>query len=224
MKPYHEQSGITIYHGDSRDILPLLDVGLDAIITDPPYDQTTHEGARRDAKSRLSPIDFSPIDPSWVVPMLLSTSCSGWIICFCSMEMLGDYKRNAGEWWVRSGFWHRTNGTPQFSGDRPAQPGEGLVIMHGPNSKKSWSRGGHQAFWETSISSGGLHPTGKPLKLMQMLVNDFTEPGQLILDPFMGSGTTLLAAKNLGRKAIGIEIEEKYCEIAARRLRQETLF
>jgi len=224
MKPYHEQSGITIYHGDSRDILPLLDVGLDVIITDPPYDQTTHEGARRDAKSRLSPIDFSPIDPSWVVPMLLSTSCSGWIICFCSMEMLGDYKRNAGEWWVRSGFWHRTNGTPQFSGDRPAQPGEGLAIMHGPNSKKSWSRGGHQAFWETSISSSGLHPTGKPLKLMQMLVNDFTEPGQLILDPFMGSGTTLLAAKNLGRKAIGIEIEEKYCEIAARRLRQETLF
>lgn len=222
MKTYYEQPGITIYNCDCRDILP-LGIYLDSIITDPPYDQTTHEGARRDARSGLSPIDFSPIDPSWVVPMLLNASCSGWIVCFCSMEMLGEYKRNAREWWVRSGFWHRTNGVPQFSGDRPAQPGEGLAIMHSPNSKKSWNRGGHQAFWETVISNAGLHPTAKPLKLIQMLINDFTNQDQLILDPFMGSGTTLLGAKNLGRRAIGIEIEERYCEIAAKRLRQETL-
>ena len=67
------------------------------------------------------------------------------------------------------------------------------------------------------------HPTQKPLRLMQELVELFTNIGEIILDPFMGSGTTLLAAKNLARKSIGIEIEEKYCEIAAKRLRQEVL-
>ena len=65
------------------------------------------------------------------------------------------------------------------------------------------------------------HPTQKPVRLMRELVGLFSSPGQVVLDPFMGSGTTLVAAKKLGRKAIGIEIEEKYCEIAAKRLSQE---
>lgn len=68
------------------------------------------------------------------------------------------------------------------------------------------------------------HPTTKPLKLMSELMRLFSNEDELILDPFMGSGTTLRAAKDLGRKAIGIEIEEKYCEIAAKRLSQEVLF
>ena len=66
-----------------------------------------------------------------------------------------------------------------------------------------------------------LHPTQKPLRLLRLLLTDYSEQGQTILDPFMGSGTTLRAAKDLRRKAIGIEIEEKYCEIAAKRLEQE---
>lgn len=69
----------------------------------------------------------------------------------------------------------------------------------------------------------GQHPTTKPLGLVSRFVSLFSEAGETILDPFMGSGTTLRAAKDLGRKAIGIEIEERYCEIAARRLEQEVL-
>jgi site-specific DNA-methyltransferase (adenine-specific) len=65
--------------------------------------------------------------------------------------------------------------------------------------------------------------TEKPIELMRELVSLFTDPGELILDPFMGSGTTLRAAKDLGRRAIGIELEEKYCEIAVQRLAQEVL-
>jgi DNA modification methylase len=65
------------------------------------------------------------------------------------------------------------------------------------------------------------HQTVKPIKLMSELVSLFTNPGETIIDPFMGTGTTLRAAKDLGRKAIGIEIEERYCEIAAKRMAQE---
>ena len=67
------------------------------------------------------------------------------------------------------------------------------------------------------------HPTPKPEQVMRWLVTQSTEIGDLVLDPFMGSGTTLVAAKNLGRRAIGIEIEERYCEIAAKRLSQGIL-
>lgn len=72
-----------------------------------------------------------------------------------------------------------------------------------------------------SIDAAADHPCPKPLNLYLWLVGQCSEPGQLIIDPFAGSGTTLLAAKQLNRRAIGIEIEEKYCEIAAKRLSQE---
>ncbi len=65
------------------------------------------------------------------------------------------------------------------------------------------------------------HPTQKPLGLFKSLLKDFAEEGEIILDPFMGSGTTLRAAKDLGLKSIGIEIERKYCDIAIERLRQQ---
>jgi hypothetical protein len=68
-----------------------------------------------------------------------------------------------------------------------------------------------------------LHPTPKPVALLCYLIDKVSRPGDLILDPFMGSGTTLVAAKRLGRRAIGIEIEEKYCEIAARRIQEASM-
>lgn len=85
-----------------------------------------------------------------------------------------------------------------------------------------WSGGGRRAVWRENVVRGA-HKTEKPLRLLVELVRLFTDPRETILDPFMGSGTTLRAAKDLGRKAIGIEIEERYCEIAARRLEQEVL-
>ena len=222
MTPYYDDGkGIVIYHGDCREILPGLPK-VDHVICDPPYDAKTHNGARYGFRETSSRIPFAPLDVPEAVPVLLAAA-KAWVVAFCALEMYGAYKAAAGDCWVRAGFWRRTNGVPQFSGDRPGQPGEGIAIMHAGSVKKCWNGNGKHGFWEFPIVSGGQHPTTKPEKLMLSLVTDFTETGDTIADPFMGSGTTLVAAKNLGRRAIGIEIEEKYCEIAAKRLAQGVL-
>ena len=86
-----------------------------------------------------------------------------------------------------------------------------------------WNDGGLPAVWNFHVGRTGQHPTSKPINLLTAWVRQFSDANETILDPFMGSGTTLVAAKRLGRKAIGIELEEKYCEIAARRLSQGAL-
>jgi site-specific DNA-methyltransferase (adenine-specific) len=98
-----------------------------------------------------------------------------------------------------------------------------VAILHGGVSgKMRWNGGGLPAVWiYNKVLSD--HPTGKPDALLESWVTQFSEPGETILDPYMGAGTTLAAAKKHGRKAVGIEIEERYCEIAARRLAQGSL-
>lgn len=222
MTPYYEQDGIVIYHGDCRESLSALSV--DHVITDPPYDSKTHDGARTggDGQTVLR-IDFAPVNADLAYVSLLLAAAARWVVAFCSMEQLGDYKRASGACWVRAGFWRRTDGCPQFTGDRPGQPGEGVAVMH-REGKKVWNGGGRHAYWICGVERNDrAHPTQKPESLMRDLVADFTTAGETILDPFMGSGTTLVAAKRLGRKAIGIELEERYCEIAAKRLAQGAL-
>lgn len=224
MTPYYQDDLVTLYHGDCRDVLPHLETSTH-VITDPPYDAMTHERAKTGFRPGQRDIDFPPLDVSVVAPLLLG-ACERWCIAFCSMEMLGEYKSASGELWTRAGFWRRTNGAPMFSGDRPGQPGEGIAIMRGvARSKCRWNGGGRHAFFEHVIAANSdrTHPTQKPEALMLELVTLFSDPGETILDPFMGSGTTLVAAKRIGRKSIGIELNEKYCEMAASRLAQGTL-
>lgn len=128
--------------------------------------------------------------------------------------------------YIRTGAWVKVAPVPQFSGDRPAAGFEAITILH-PRGKKTWNGGGTAAVWEC-LAHGGerdirYHKAQKPLELIRTLISLFSEAHELVLDPFMGSGTTLRAAKDLGRRATGIEIEEKYCEIAVKRLAQEVL-
>lgn len=233
MTPYYDEDGITIYCGDCRDVLPDLALSQTIVIADPPYDEQTHAGARSlelESRRRASDgrrgiaavgviaIDFAPADVTFT--SALWNYAARWCVVFCSLEMLGEYRRLSGAAWVRGGFWHRPDGAPQITGDRPGQPGEGLAILHRPGRKR-WNGGGHHAFFEhCTVKRDRVHPTQKPESLMRELVNLFSEPDETIFDPFIGSGTTLVAAKRLGRKAIGIELEEKYCAIAVERLRQ----
>ena len=145
-EPYYVDEAVTLYHGDARAIVPLLGLA-DIVITDPPYDARTHAGARwHDAELGRTGalgkvggrIAFEPLGPVEDVIALLAAA--RWSLAFCALEMLGEYRTAAADRWVRAGLWYRPNGAPQFTGDRPAQPGEGIAIWHRRGRKHRSSR------------------------------------------------------------------------------------
>lgn len=154
-----------------------------------------------------------------------------WALVFSDAESIHLWRgqlESAGMRYVRTGAWFKPDPMPQFSGDRPAVGFEPCTICHAQGPMR-WNGGGSAATWTygTVKKDRPDHPCPKPLGLMRELVYQFTDPDEVILDPFVGSGTTLIAAKQLGRRAIGIEIDEKFAEVAAKRLeetaKQQTL-
>lgn len=227
-----------VFYEDSREFLPRLPDGfVDHVVVDPPYDEQTHAGLMSAARSKSTTrttgrrgerphavdLDFEHLDDvAGLTEMLLRLS-RRWALAFCAIEMLGEYREAAGDGWVRSGFWHRPDGAPQFSGDRPAQAGEGVAIMHRPCERKRWNGGGHRAFWSFGVEHDDrVHPTQKPLPLMLKLIEQFTDPGDLVLDPYCGSGTTGVACLRLGRRFVGVERDPKYAALAVERLQAES--
>jgi len=211
---------------------------VDVVISDPPYDARTHKGGRRGkfiegdrATGLASQIDepapkgFDPIDAAAIGPPLVEIA-RRWVVLFCAAEQLGDHLRANGKNYCRGGIWLKTNPTPQFSGDRPGQWGDGIAILH-RKGRKRWARGGSTGAWiHATIANFGReirqHETQKPLPLMLDLVRDFSEPGELVWDPYCGSGTTGVACLRLGRRFLGHEMQPHYAEIAAQRLEAET--
>ena len=196
---------------DSQVVVPTLGA-VDCVITDPPYDQRTHDGAMYEGGKATSKIDFEPLDVRRAVPMMLGAA-KRWVVAFCTLEMLGEYQAISGDAWIRSGLWRSPNRAPQFTGDRPAVPADGVAIMHGAG-KKHWNGGGHHAYWEhPTEQQGRSHPTQKPLGLMVELLEAFTDFGESVLDPYAGSGTTLLACHQLGRTCVAVEQLPSYCDV-----------
>lgn len=252
MTPYYEQSGVTIYHGDCLAVLPwLLECGtVEHVITDPPYSQYVHSKSRQGSRPltgsiaggtlsspsnfcREKEFGFAAIDEPTrhTVAGAFARIATRWSLVFSDVESTNLWRDDlveAGLDYVRTGAWVKIGATPQFTGDRPAVGFEAITICH-PKGRKRWNGRGKHALWSFPIvlnrsgTDPRLHTTQKPEPLMRELVRLFTDINETILDPFMGSGTTLAAAKRLGRRAIGIELEEKYCEIAAQRLQQEAL-
>ena len=233
MKPYYERGSITIYCGDALEVLPMLS-GVNVTITDPPYESEAHTLQRRVKRKggvmEVGPLEFGPMTPELrdAAARLIAERTNTWVLTFCQVEGAPIWRQSYeahGLNYRRTCIWVKPDGMPQYSGDRPGMGYETLLAMHAPGAS-TWNGGGRHGVFTHSKGSGALpneHPTQKPLPLMKELVRLFSDENSLILDPFMGSGTTLVAAKNLGRKAIGIEIEERYCEIAAKRLSQEVL-
>jgi len=205
------KDGQTIIHGDCREVLPLLDK-VDLVLTDPPYginhptDYRSRQRSKITACNDYPPVhgDNQPFDPMpWIDQPAIIWG--------------GNYftdKLPVSSGWL---VWDK---------ERPDTLDQSTVELAWTNCIKGARR--FRWLWHGCMRRGqeGLvHPTQKPTELMEWCLSwKWTEGLQLVLDPFMGSGPTLRACKNLGRRAIGIEIEEKYCEIAANRLRQEVLF
>ena len=211
MTPYYDEDGITIYHGDCRDVLPLH---ADVLVMDPPYGinhSTSSRGtaAWRNAKTAIAGDETTELR-DWVLG-----TWSGPALVF-------------GSWKVP----HPTDTKAVLVWDKGLCCGMGdLSIPWKPNWEEVYVLGGgftghrgssilhYEIVGQTSW--GRVHPNEKPVDLMRALLGKC--PPGLVLDPFMGSGSTLRAAKDLGRRAIGIEVDERYCEIAAKRLAQGVL-
>ncbi len=227
LKPYYQDSAVTIYHGDCREILPTLGK-VDLVLTDPPYGENTHKQAKTNNKKGfgIKLVEFQPIGLPELTAIFTacSTLCDRWLIATMEWRHVAAMETTPPEGlrFLRFGVWVKQNGMPQISGDRPAQGWEAIAYMHNAEHRPSWKGGGKSGNFVTRIEQGG-HPTTKPQAILLPLVELFTNPGDLILDPFMGGGSTLRAAKDLGRRAIGIELDERYCESAAKRMLQEVL-
>lgn len=218
-----------VANADCLQLLPMLpDMAVGSVICDPPFTDRTSKNARTNnnwlpQSEAHSFITFSGINPAAVAPAIVRVAAR-WAVAFCALEQLGDYERAAGDAWIRAGVWGKPDGAPQFTGDRPAQSAEGVAIMHRPGRKK-WNGGGSRGLWLESVVQDRAefdHPTPKPLELMLRLVELFTEPGEVVCDPFCGSGTTGVACLRLGRRFIGCEVDERHHAVAAARISAES--
>ena len=224
MKPYYEHAGITIYHGDCREILPTLGP-VDLVLTDPPYG-VAYETAWR---SRSDPLrvpvkndeTLDVFASAWPLAMALLRDDRHWY-AFASPRKMPEAMEICAPKQVLC--WDK--GDRGTVGDLTCGFGEAWeAILYGMKGRRPLMGGRPRSViredWSSTMDP--VHPTVKPVNLLKRIMKMSINPGEIVIDPFMGSGTLLDAAKNMGCKAIGIEIEERYCEIAAKRLQQEVL-
>jgi hypothetical protein len=222
--PYYQEDGITIYHGDCRDVLPAIETA-DLVLTDPPYgigvrtdyaaagrgkpsSKSTHVGRNRIASANIYPAVFGddgPFDPSHLLrfPRLVLFGANHY----------ADKLPSSGAWFV----WDRMSGGSATADAELAWTNLGGTV-------RMFSYRWNGACRQGEKDTHGLHPTQKPVALMRWILGRCSKPGDLILDPYMGSGPVAKACRADARRYIGIEIEERYCEIAAKRLAQRVLF
>lgn len=217
MNPYYEQDGITIYHGDCREVLPTLDP-VDVVITDPPY---AIGGSRSEWKVTASVgtgIHLAAKKVRKGGALLVFTTTSGRGIDF-TMGAVGSALP-----FNRLLVWHKS-----FVRSRVAGPWRWDAVAILAFGRACFGRPEHSSvFTSTGPASKRLlgetgHPAELPEGIADWLYLPFETEESVLLDPFMGSGRLLDTASRLGRRAIGIEIEERYCEIAAKRLQQSVL-
>ena len=184
----------TLHLGDALEYIKTMSLHVDAVITDPPY-------GMKKADWDMQTIDITPI---------LSRFDN--VALFCGVKGIHDYpKSNWTMAWVRSGSTQRNGSYKGFNNWEP-------ILIYGYDSISN------DVLSVANVPDNNIdHPTKKPIKLMRMMVERLTHPGQVIFDPFMGSGTTGVAAIQLGRKFIGCEINPEYFAIAERRIAQAAL-
>ena len=227
----------TLYCGGCRDILPTLKA--DHVISDPPYEavmQNKWGVLSRNAPSshvRHEENGFDAIDEIREdVAQAIVDCCSGWAVLFCMAEGVRAWRdalEAAEAKYKRAMVWIKPDAMPQFNGQGPSTGHEMMVAAWCGTGHSSWNGGGRPGvFTYNKNTPDAVHPTQKPLPLMKQLVSLFSNEGQTVLDPFMGSGTTGVAAVQSGRDFIGIEMNPEHFASACKRIedaqRQGDLF
>lgn len=228
-----------VEHGDCLQLLPQMERDcFDLIITDPPYSSHTHAkqwiGAAltEDGKPRVSTahkeLGFDPITPEQIAALAVQFArvARRWCLVFSDIEgapLWRDAGVAAGLDYVRTCIWDKVDSAPQFTGDRPAAAAEAIVCLHRPGRKR-WNGGGRRNVFRHEVNGARgpkPHPSTKPLPLMIELVDLFSDPGELIADPFCGSGSTGVACMRRARRFSGLELQEQWVAVANDRLRAE---
>ena len=239
MTPYYDDGqGIVIYHGDTLSVLGALDAGaVTAVVTDPPYSSgNLPESMKQKAPARLrgwqwqdksmatdqlSTLGFIWLMRETLVTVRPSMVDGGSILCFIDWRNWGNlvgavesagFRVNNMVVWDKQSFGMGNGFRNQHELVLYGSKNAPRVVAHDVPNVIACAR-----------PQNDQHQSPKPVPLMAKMLPVVSAAGDLVLDPFMGSGSTLRAARNLGRRAIGIEIEERYCEIAANRLRQMVL-
>ena len=239
MTPYFDRDGIVIYNARCEDVLPDIDpASVDLLLTDPPYNVTENNGRdgttvgkvkRADGSYREVRRDFGEWDREFDPSKLLAHATRllvdrGGFLAFTSDRLIGAYVADPSLHHMRTLVWLKTNPAPQFPGNY--QSSCEWVVWQGKGGPPTFTGGGavpnvHRA--AIPATSRRSHPNAKPLSLIIRLLGLHSKPGDLVLDPYMGSGPIAQACHELGRRYIGIELVEDYCKVAVSRLAQQTL-
>jgi len=226
-----------LYHDDCKNVLPTIG-NMDAVISDPPYEDEAHTLQRRIlgksiGKGKREIINEKSLSfPSITeelrdfVSFWAAANCKGWALFFCQAEAIGAWRDSliiGGAKFKRAMIWVKPDGMPQYNGQGPAQGYESIATAWCGEGHSKWNGGGRHGVFicnKGEYNGPTLHETQKPIKLMRQLVELFTNPNDIVCDPFMGSGSTGVACVKSGRRFFGIEREEKYYDIACKRIEQ----
>lgn len=220
-----------IWCGDSLSVM--LGLQVDHLISDPPYEDELHEAweegkiSRNDGRVMVESLGFTGISGIRNdVAKFGVQATSGWLILFCLAEGVAPWRdviKAAGAKYDTCLAWVKPDASPRFNGEGASRGFECAVTAWCGEGRRKWNGGGRRGVFKHNTNGPGrhgAHPTEKPVSLMTELVLLYTQPGDLVLDPFMGSGTTGVACMKTGRRFVGIEKDPAYFEIADQRLRK----
>lgn len=234
VQPYYQEKGITIYNADCRDILLSVANTADLIIADPPYGANQAEWDKAKPNVEIWDILSSTLKTGATLYYWGFWGDADWILSNGKRTGLTPLSRIV--WWFRTGrpekaaYREDTEQAIYFSKGEPLtfNPESDLEPYEDDSNYKRYNRTGKHpgCVWIASRvfhnhPENVGHETQKPLNIISKMIRISSNPNDTVIDPYMGSGTTLRAAKELNRQAIGVEINERYCELAANRLRQE---
>ncbi|MCC6454168.1 MAG: site-specific DNA-methyltransferase [Caldilineaceae bacterium] len=220
-----------LHCGDAFELMRgMVEGSVDHVITDPPYGEQTHKGARTrkgitngHSSGGATLIDFDSVTTEQFLLLCAESVriARRWVIMTCEWRHAAAADES-GLPVVRLGVWIKPNSAPQFTGDRPGTGWEAVLLLH-RDGKKRWNGGGHHAVWTQNVIRAEHHPTQKPLPLLKKWLAQFTNAGETIFDPFMGSGTTGVAALQMQRRFVGAEIDPAYFALAEQRISEVSM-